>query len=455
MTSFIVMLSPNRVVVGNESKQRQQFSLALVRDIIEQAQDKQANMNFKEAVEYYIEALSALDSLPTDTATSLLRNKAYIGVADVFMDCEMYEAAKETCFKALDLCVKSNDSANIAVCYRKIGNLCYYLSETDNPDTLLHYLQKSMPYAKGEDPYISAFYITLIAGLKDRETTEEFMPKRIKGITLLPAEHEKRLPYLENYTAWALWISNEHDKAISYAKRNANSSDLRLKISSLELLNVFYLKTCDTAMAVGTRCRLDSIENLLKEEKRKAAGIENAFAQYEESRNGADGSKSLNIILLIALIVLFVIAALLFARKRKGEKTSTCNVDKLLSDFKNSGICVKIAEKCESEKGLTAANVAASNIRLTKNEIMELEQEVNNSFSSFANKFHEMHPDINEGEWHYILVTLLKTNEVEKSALLGLSYQGCTSRRKRVLEKLKTTNLNEYLRKMLENITQT
>lgn len=418
------------------------------KDLVNQAKANQYSIHFNEAMNHYIAALRILDSIPTNTSTDSLRGVTYIAISDIFMDCEMYETSKETYFKALDYCCSANDSVNIALCYRKIGNICYYLSDTENPDTLLHYIQKSISFAQDESPYISAFYITLIASLKDKETAKKFLPERIKGITLLPIETDKQTPYLENYAAWALWVSGENEKAIGYAKQNTLSSDIKLRVTSLELLSVLSLDSGDTTTAVASLQQIDSLNRIINEEKRKAASIEHVFSQYEKERcemKTTSTSHTIETMAILAALTIVSIIIMCIRKKQNGKKANSS-----WNDFLKSEIYNKITEKCESEKGLTAANVSASNIRLTKIEMDELEQEINKDYADFATKFRKLHPDINDGEWQYIMVSMLKTSEVEKSALLGLSYQGCTSRRNRVLEKLKTDNLNDYLQKMLK-----
>ena len=104
--------------------------------------------NFNVAIKEYISALKFSDKVKDNQN---LKGDIYKNIADVFYDCENYTLAKELYFKSLDYCLISLDSNNIVHDYRRIGNICYYLSENENPDTLQYYMQKSMNFAKNEE----------------------------------------------------------------------------------------------------------------------------------------------------------------------------------------------------------------------------------------------------------------------------------------------------------------
>ena len=123
--------------------------------------------------------------------------------------------------------------------------------------------------------------------------------------------------------------------------------------------------------------------------------------------------------------------------------------------FESSEIYVLIKNRCESESDLSAVNVSTSMIRLRENEITNLQKEINISFNDFVNKFRETFPELNKGEIDYCMLSILRISEIHKAALLGLSYQGCVSRKKKVLEKTKMSNVNDEILFLLKNITTT
>ena len=84
-----------------------------------------------------------------------------------------------------------------------------------------------------------------------------------------------------------------------------------------------------------------------------------------------------------------------------------------------------------------------------------LQKEINISFNDFVNKFRETFPELNKGEIDYCMLSILRITEIHKAALLGLSYQGCVSRKKKVLEKTKMSNVNDDILFLLKNITTT
>ncbi|MBR2052499.1 MAG: hypothetical protein IJ961_08500, partial [Bacteroidales bacterium] len=94
--------------------------------------------------------------------------------------------------------------------------------------------------------------------------------------------------------------------------------------------------------------------------------------------------------------------------------------------------------------------VSASMICLKENEKMNLEKEINHCFKDFVNHIRKTYPELNKGEIDYCMISLLDISEIHKAALLGLSYQGCVSRRKRVAEKTKMSNINEDLMLFLQ-----
>ena len=89
-------------------------------------------------------------------------------------------------------------------------------------------------------------------------------------------------------------------------------------------------------------------------------------------------------------------------------------------------------------------------ICLNEKEKMNLEKEINLCFNDFVNKIRTTFPELNKGEIDYCMLSLLSISEIHKAALLGLSYQGCVSRKKRVAEKTKMSNINEELLSFLQ-----
>lgn len=414
---------------------------------------------FKESMDCYINALIILDSIPTSSTADSLYGIVYQKISDLLFECDKYESAKDICFHSLEYSLKSGDSISIASCYRKIGNLCYYLSEKDNPDTLLYYLQKSLPYAKGEDPYFSALYIALVGAYKDKTLPAKFMPERGKGIMLLPDDCDDRLPYLNNYFAWTLWVIEETEQAISYAEQSASSSNLKQQLNALAMLGEMYLEMGDTATSIIKTSQYDSLNLVFSEAKRKASGIEKQLRQYEtEKRLQSDEAAAkhpavtIGCATLVALLITMAVVG--FFRKKKA-KTMTPSFKELSERFESTEIYQKIEEKCTLEADLTASNLTTSTICLHRNEWKDLEKACGDCFSNSMERFKELHPDLNDGEWQYIMLSLLDLSEVHKAALLGLSYQGCISRRNRVLNKTGMSNLHDEMRNALKNIMET
>lgn len=411
------------------------------------------NCQYSEAIDYYISALHSLDSIVQYDKTDSLRGVIYQNIGDILSDCDKFESSKEKYFKSLELSLKADDSINIANCYRKIGNLCYYLSKTEKPDTLLYYMQKSLPYAKNEDPYYAALYITLISVIKEKITFYDFMPARIKGITLLPNEYNDRLPYLENYIAWALGVVGEYEKAIQFAQKSSLSNDIKQKITATELLSKLYLEKCDTTAAILSIKTLDSLNMHLEEAKRKAAGIEFALRKYEneitEKNNSISKYKTVTI---VAAVILIIFVLFLIIKKTEKTRKNKIAISDKWHDFKSSEIVHHILEKCDTEHNLTATNVSTSLICLTENEKKELEQITNECFNCFIEKFMKQYPEITHDELYYVLLSLINISEVQKAALLGMSYQGSISRRNRIIKKTGMTNLHNDLCIYLKNI---
>ncbi len=136
--------------------------------------------------------------------------------------------------------------------------------------------------------------------------------------------------------------------------------------------------------------------------------------------------------------------------KKKRVKVNKEDFSERWNSFTSSEIFISIKDKCENESDLNAANVSVSMIRLKENEIMNLEKEINFCFDDFTDKFRKTFPKLNKGEIDYCMLSLLNISEIHKAALLGLSYQGCVSRKKRVVEKTKMSNINEDLMSFLQ-----
>ena len=412
-----------------------------------------SNCHFSEAINSYINALKSLDSINTTCKTDSLYGIIYQQISDVFSDCERYETAKELGFLALKYSRNANDSSNIATCYRKIGNLCYYLSEVDNPDTLLYYLQNSLPYAKGEDPYYSALYMALIGIYKEKEDNSLFMSVRGNGITLLPKDFNERLPYLNNYIAWCLWLLGKSNEAIIYAEKNVESNNIKQQLDAFNLLGKLYLEVGDTTAAIINSKKLDSLNIILSEAKRKASGIEKTYRQYETEKAShiitLNTEKPFITIGWVVGIVLLVLVVLIFMLNLQWKRKKTEKISKLFSkhwnEFESDEIHQIIIDKCASELDLTATNVSTSMICMSGKEWKALKNAFDKYFNGFIQKLKEQYPELNEGELEYILISVFDLSEVQKAALLGLSYQGCISRRNRVQNKLNTCDIQNFL----------
>lgn len=441
----------NKVSFSNTTKQTENYNYAIKQ--METGNYFYSNCHFSEAINSYINALKSLDSINTTCKTDSLYGIIYQQISDVFSDCERYETAKELGFLALKYSRNANDSLNIATCYRKIGNLCYYLSEVDNPDTLLYYLQNSLPYAKGEDPYYSALYMALIGIYKEKEDNSLFMSVRGNGITLLPKDFNERLPYLNNYIAWCLWLLGKSNEAIIYAEKNVESNNIKQQLDAFNLLGKLYLEVGDTTAAIINSKKLDSLNIILSEAKRKASGIEKTYRQYETEKAShiitLNTEKPFITIGWVVGIVLLVLVVLIFMLNLQRKRKKTEKISKLFSkhwnEFESDEIHQIIIDKCASELDLTATNVSTSMICMSGKEWKALKNAFDKYFNGFIQKLKEQYPELNEGELEYILISVFDLSEVQKAALLGLSYQGCISRRNRVQNKLNTCDIQNFL----------
>lgn len=400
--------------------------------------------HFDDAIKCYIKALKFSDKIEDNY---YIKGDVYKNIADVFYDCENYNLSKELYFKSLDYCLNSSDSNNIVHNYRKIGNICYYLSENENPDTLQYYMQKSMNFAQKEEPLISALYMAL----HQKEKLEGLSSNRIKGISLLPDNKIAMNYSLNNYLSMLYYIDGDIDKAINHSIITLNSDDIKKQLSAHSQLSNLYLISGDTVSSVYHDLKFDSINDIFSEYKRRASTAENLLYEYEKENQDIESEKdSENSISLIISFITIINTFIIIFLKKKRETASIDDFSERWNRFISSEIFVSIKDKCESESDLSAANVSASMIRLKENEMMSLEKEINLCFNDFTNKFRKTFPELNKGEIEYCMLSLLSVSEIHKAALLGLSYQGCVSRKKRVSEKTKMNNVNEDMKSFLQ-----
>ena len=407
--------------------------------------------DFSDAIKEYVNALNYTDKIEEEHTYSKLRGSIYKNIADVFYECENYNLSKELYFKSLEYCISSSDSNNIVYNYRKIGNICYYLSENENPDTLQYYMQKSMSFAQKEEPLISALYMVLTTAFHQKEKIEGLSTNRIKGISLLPDNKVAMNYSLNNYLSMLYYVEGNIDKAIKCSIIALDSDDIKKQMAAHDQLSNLYLISGDTISSVRHGSKYDSLNVIFSEYKRKALVAENVLHNYEsenqyiENKNGNSNIVAL-ILSLIILITLFIFISI----KKKIKTTDKNDFLERWNKFALSEIFILIKDRCESEYDLSANNVGISMIRLKENEIANLEKEINFSFNDFVNKFRETFPELNKGEIDYCMLSILKISEIHKAALLGLSYQGCVSRKKRVMEKTKMDNVNEKILLLLQ-----
>lgn len=410
--------------------------------------------NYNEAIKEYVKALRYYDKIKNNHKPINHKGEIYKNLADIFYDCENHILAKDTYFKSLEYCIEASDSTNIVYIYRKIGNLCYYLSEYENPDTLLYYMQKSMNYTQDEEPLISALYMALTSAFHQQEELSSYFPYRTKGFPLLPDNKEGMKYSMYNYLSTLYQMEGNIDEAIKYSNIALNSNDIRKQIPAHKQLSYLYLIKGDTVSSFAHNIKHDSLKDIFSEHKRKAFGAEKFYHDYEEVHQKTFNNKRNNHIILLALLFTISITSIfiiikkikLFSKNKFAEKWSI---------FESSDIFALIKNKCESESDLNANNASTSMIYLTEDEKINLEKEINICFDNFAYKFKQEFPELNKGEIEYCMLSLLNTSEIHKAALLGLSYQGCVSRKKRVIEKTKMNNINKDLLSLLKNITTT
>ena len=459
---FSILSACGQITISKEENRAKTVRCCLKYDSI--GYYSYSNCRFTEAMADYINALKCLDSLTSSTSVDSLYGIVYQHISDLLSECDKDEAAKDVCFQSLEYSLRAEDSTSIAQCYRKIGNLCYYLSETDVPDTLLYYMQKSLSFVHGEDPYYSAFYTALIGIYKNKNEINitNYLPTGMKGITLLPNDSFERLPYLNNYIALFYWMIGETVQAIDYAVQSASSDNIRQQIDALGILEKIYFETGDTTAAVKSLTQLDSLNVVLSEAKRKASGIEKQLRQYETEKElqikNATTKKHIKVVIRAILIVFLSVMITWYAFYRmkiaiKREK-KTPSFSEQWEAFEGTEIYKKITEKCSSKHDLTASNVSSSMICLSHSDWHELEKAYKRCFNDCVGKLIRQYPNLNEGESRYLMLSLLELSEVQKAALLGLSYQGCISRRNRVQNKTGMGNLHENFRNILKNITE-
>lgn len=407
------------------------------------------NCQFDDAIKCYINALKFSDKIKDNNHN--IKGDIYRNIADVFYDCENFVLSKELYFKSLDYCLLSLDSNNIVYNYRRIGNICYYLSENENPDTLQYYMQKSLNFAQKEEPLISALYMALTTAFHQKEKLEGLSPNRMKGISLIPDNRIAMNYSLNNYLSVLYQMEGDIDAAIKHSKIALNSADIKKQMSAHRQLSNLYLINGDTASSVYHDLKYDSINEIFSEFKRKALAAENLLHDYErENQYVENKSGNVHVVYLTFSLIIILTSSLFFIIKRKRNKLSKEDFSERWSRFISSEIFILIKDKCESESDLSATNVSASMICLNEKEKMHLEKEINLCFNDFVNKIRTTFPELNKGEIDYCMLSLLSVSEIHKSALLGLSYQGCVSRKKRVAEKTKMNNINEDLLSFLQ-----
>lgn len=412
--------------------------------------------DFDIAIREYIEALNNFDKIKNNEEVLNLRADIYRNIADIFYDCENYTLSKNIYEKALEYSLESSDSINIVYNYRMIGNLCYYLSEDKNNDTLLHYMQKSMNFTQNEEPLISALYMTLTSAYREIDRIDSIFPNRFKGLSLLPDNKDGIYYSLNNYLSIIYTIEGNIEEAIKCSEINLKSDNIKKQITAHQQLSHLYLINKDTLSSIYHNKQYDSLLNIFSEHKRKFYGSEEFYHNYENEYQKSNHKKRKHdVVIFISIASIFIIISSLFFIRKKKKTSNENNLNSQWEKFISSDIYTNIKNKCEKESELNANNVSTSLICLTENEKNNLEQEINNNFNNFVNKIKDKYPELNKGELEYCIISLLKISEIHKAALLGLSYQGCVSRKKRVMEKTKMTNINEDILLFLKNIMTT
>lgn len=429
--------------------------------------ENQSKYLFMDATQNYINSLNIIDQYFSNDSTikiNRLYGSLYSHLGGMFLDCNMYETAKQLYFSSLDKYLQTNDSVAIANTYRQLGNICFYLNDTKNPDTLFYYVQKSFPYmGTHEHPYVSTLY-SLIVELHYAfyQSDSTFVNPFIGIDVLLQGKNYRFLMY--KYLSCIYLLEGDYEAALTATLQQMESSDLKIKMDAFERIVTIYEKLGDTDKSLEYYKIYKQFQYQWSDIQRKSAGMEALYDDYEKHPPKPVVFKSTRNLWIFfgAVAVILIIATVSLSMKKRWKKMPQPKIsqkkeaqerfDEKWNQFESSEICDTIKNRCPKALNLTVNSVVYSKNHLTEDEKEALRKTLDQFFDNFTEKWQHSYPTLSEVELEYCFLSVLKLSEIQKAALLGISYQGCISRRNRAMEKMNTKeSLHIFLKQFIKS----
>lgn len=118
--------------------------------------------------------------------------------------------------------------------------------------------------------------------------------------------------------------------------------------------------------------------------------------------------------------------------------------------FEDSEIYQAVIDSCPDSKEISVASVDLYHHHFSAKNFLTLRKTLNQLFCHCIDHFTEQHSNFNETDINYCLLSFFNITEVQKTALIGLSYQGVRTSRNKILKELHTDDLAATLKQMLE-----
>lgn len=117
----------------------------------------------------------------------------------------------------------------------------------------------------------------------------------------------------------------------------------------------------------------------------------------------------------------------------------------------NSDIYQTLMERCPQYRAYSAATAEMFSEPMTEVERNLLIHTINQLFNNFFVRFTEQYKNFNYSDINYCLFSLFPFDEVQKSAMMGMSYQGVRSCRSRIGRCFDIQNLEKDIRSLMIN----
>lgn len=279
------------------------------------------------------------------------------------------------------------------------------------------------------------------------------------------------------FTACHFYNKNNYKEALPYLLQCFDNGNQNMKIAAAEMLAsvCFSLNRQEQELEYAQfQAKAQSAEARLTPTR---VEMESLYEQYLidiNSQMPENTGKMRNFILILTIIVIVLIIGvvalyLIFNRHRKDKEQIIDNISKKLeeaaiveqethsfednyNDFISTNIYKDIKASLEGKQIFIKTVGDYPRLALTKNKLIALTTQFNESFPNLTHSLSELYPDLTPADFRFIILSLMGFSDMEIAVLLKQTYGSANKRSNRIKDIIHT---EEELEHFIPNLLRT